>query len=132
MHDVIYVMWLCTKKPDFCKSSQITNLKIRSGPKIWPPGISRGKNFGGGFVSSLNKSGPGEHKFEPKINLDQATDHLWALFVRNCSPRLQKCGSACRNEAQLGAWTPSRTTPGRQKKHCGSPACHQRCTVTFH
>ncbi|KAJ7088668.1 kinase-like domain-containing protein [Mycena epipterygia] len=85
MHDVIYVMWLCRKKPDFCQSLQITNLKIGSRLKNWPPGISRGKNFGGGFLSSLSKSGSGEHKFEPEIILDRATDHLRALFVHNCT-----------------------------------------------
>jgi hypothetical protein len=73
------------KKPDFCQSSQITNLKIGSRPKIWPPGISHGKNFGGAFSSSLSKSGSGEHNFEPEIIPDQATDHLRALFVHNCT-----------------------------------------------
>jgi hypothetical protein len=33
----------------------------------------------------LGNSGSDEHKFEPEIILDQATDHLWALFVRNCT-----------------------------------------------
>ncbi|KAJ7081924.1 hypothetical protein C8R44DRAFT_905073 [Mycena epipterygia] len=64
---------------------RLTQIMMTVMLKIWPPGISHGKNFRGGFLSSLSKSGSGEHNFEPEIILDRATDHLQALFVRNCT-----------------------------------------------
>ena len=71
------------------------------GPKIWPTVISRGKNFGCGFLDSFGLPEPFPATRLVKIIAVKALPDWRALLVRNCRSRSNKAGARAQGSPAL-------------------------------